>query len=133
MLWTRSVYITYLQTCQTDIAPGGWDDDTGKIFRDTRKQVETAFANIELMLKAAGGKGWSQVYSVTSYHVPLNGEVLEIMGEQFKKWMPDHKPIWSTVGVPRLGEDDLRTEIVVTAHDPEGAAAARKAAHHGRS
>lgn len=33
--------------------------------------------------------------------------------------MPDHKPIWTTVGVQRLGEDDMRVEIEVVAYDPK--------------
>lgn len=38
---------------------------------------------------------------------------------EFKKWMPDHSPIWTCVGVQRLGEDDMRVEIEVVAHDPK--------------
>ncbi|EXK26451.1 hypothetical protein FOXG_22804 [Fusarium oxysporum f. sp. lycopersici 4287] len=35
--------------------------------------------------------------------------------------MPDHEPIWSCAGITRLREDDMRIEIEVVAHDPEGA------------
>jgi enamine deaminase RidA (YjgF/YER057c/UK114 family) len=38
------------------------------------------------------------------------------------KWMPDHQPLWTCAGVPRLGEDDTRVEIEVWAHVPEGGA-----------
>ena len=48
------------------------------------------------------------------------------MVRNFRKWMPNHQPIWTTVGVTRLGEDDMRVEIEVVAHDPEGAAKAAK-------
>jgi enamine deaminase RidA (YjgF/YER057c/UK114 family) len=41
------------------------------------------------------------------------------MVRNFKTWMPDHQPIWTVVGVSRLGEDDMRVEIEVVAHDPE--------------
>lgn len=41
------------------------------------------------------------------------------MVRNFKKWVPDHEPIWTCVGVPRLGEDDMRVEIEVVAHDPK--------------
>lgn len=75
--------------------------------------------NVDLCLKAAGGKGWSQVYRVNSYHVPINNEAMEAMIRNFKKWMPDHKAVWTTVGVTRLGEDDMRVEIEVVAHDEE--------------
>lgn len=79
---------------------------------------------MELNIKDAGGKGWSQVYRVNSYHVPINNEALDAMVRNFKKYMPDHQPIWTCVGVTRLGEVDMRVEIEVVAHDPEGAAAA---------
>lgn len=75
---------------------------------------------MERCLKDAGGKGWSQVFRVNSYHVPINGESMDAMVRNFKKWMPDHKPLWTCVGVARLGEDDMRVEIEVVAHDPEG-------------
>jgi enamine deaminase RidA (YjgF/YER057c/UK114 family) len=51
--------------------------------------------------------------------VPLNNEALLAMKRGFEKWMPDHKPIWTTVGVQRLGEDDMRVEIEVVAYDPK--------------
>ena len=41
--------------------------------------------------------------------------------------MPDHQPIWTCVGVPRLVEDDMKVEIEVVAHDEEGAKTAKEA------
>lgn len=69
-------------------------------------------------LKDAGGKGWSQVFRVNSYLVPLNNETLAAMIRNFEKWMPDHQPIWTCVGVSRLGADDMnmRVEIEVSAY-----------------
>ena len=46
------------------------------------------------------------------------------MGECFAKWMPDHKPIWTEIGVAKLGLDEMRVEIEVSAYDPEGAKSA---------
>ncbi|KAF4839618.1 RutC family protein [Colletotrichum siamense] len=100
---------------------GGWDPKTGEFFKEINAQIDRAFENVELNLKDAGGKGWEQVYRVNSYHVPINDEALAAMVRNFNKWMPNHKPIWTCVGVPRLGEDDMRVEIEVVAHDPEGA------------
>jgi enamine deaminase RidA (YjgF/YER057c/UK114 family) len=77
-------------------------------------------------LRHAGGKGWSQVFSVNSYHVPLNNEALAAMTRNSRKWCPDHKPTFTCVGVQRLGGDDMRVEIQVIAHDPEGAKAERE-------
>ncbi|KAL5610609.1 hypothetical protein FOBRF1_006726 [Fusarium oxysporum] len=100
---------------------GGWDPKTGEFEKEINAQIDLAFANVERCLKDAGGKGWAQVYRVNSYHVPINNEALGAMVRNFKKWMPDHQPLWTCVGVPRLGEDDMRVEIEVVAHDPEGA------------
>lgn len=101
---------------------GGWFPEQGinSIPREINAQIDQAFANVDLALKTAGGKGWSQVYKVRSYHVPINGEALEAMSRNFKKWMPNHQPLYTCVGVQRLGEDDMRVEIEVEAHDPEG-------------
>lgn len=45
---------------------GGWDpktDDFSKIAfpSDLREEIAQAFANVDIALKDAGGKGWSQV------------------------------------------------------------------------
>ncbi|KAE8381922.1 Endoribonuclease L-PSP/chorismate mutase-like protein [Aspergillus bertholletiae] len=98
---------------------GGWDPTTGEFYKEINAQIDQAFANVDLALRTAGGKGWSQVYRVNSYHVPINNEALEAMVRNFKKWMPDHEPLWTCVGVTRLGEDDMRVEIEVVAHDPQ--------------
>ncbi|CAG8180298.1 unnamed protein product [Penicillium nalgiovense] len=97
---------------------GGWDPQTSVIHREINAQIDQAFANVDLNLKHAGGKGWEQVFRVNSYHVPINDEALQAMVRNFKKWMPNHQPIWTCVGVTRLGEDDMRVEIEVVAHDP---------------
>lgn len=101
-----------------DHPPGGWDPKTGVIHREINAQIDQAFENVDLNLKDAGGKGWDQVFRVNSYHVPINDEALEAMVRNFKRWMPNHQPIWTCVGVTRLGEDDMRVEIEVVAHDP---------------
>ncbi|KAI0466864.1 putative L-PSP endoribonuclease family protein [Xylaria cf. heliscus] len=102
---------------------GGWNPNgpLSSCSRDLPTQIDKAFENVELALKTAGGKGWSQVYSVKSYHVPLNNEALEIVSRNFRKWCPDHQPLWTAVGVQRLADDDMRIEIEVQAYDPEGA------------
>ncbi|OTB13433.1 hypothetical protein K445DRAFT_304198 [Daldinia sp. EC12] len=98
---------------------GGWDPKTGIFHREINAQIDQAFANVDLNLKDAGGKGWEQVFRVNSYHIPLNDEALEAMVRNFKKWLPSHEPIWTVIGVTRLGEDDMRVEIEVVAHDPK--------------
>lgn len=110
---------------RADLETGGWSPETGEIHRETNAQIDQAFANVDLCLKDAGGKGWSQVFRVNSYHIPLNNESQEAMVRNFKKWCPDHEPIWTVIGVTRLGEDDMRVEIEVTAHDGEATAATK--------
>lgn len=55
---------------------------------------------------------------MTSYHIPLNDEALHAMVRNMKQWMPNHQPIWTCVGVTRLGLDDMRVEIEASAHVP---------------
>lgn len=98
---------------------GGWDPMARLIPADIDAQIDQAFQNVELALKTAGGKGWSQVFRVNSYHIPMDNEALGAMVRNFKRWMPDHEPIWTCVGVVKLGEDAMKVEIEVSAHDPQ--------------
>ncbi|PHH86147.1 hypothetical protein CDD83_10655 [Cordyceps sp. RAO-2017] len=101
---------------------GGWDPMTGEYHSsDPIEQIKQAFANVEICLKDAGGKGWSQVYKVRSYHVDINEAVVQAMVDQFKKYMPNHQPLWTCLGVAGLGAPEMKAEIEVIAHDPEGA------------
>lgn len=101
-----------------DCLKGGWNRETGEFYREINAQIDQAFANVEHNLRDAGGEGWSQVFRVNSYHVPINDEALAAMVRNFEKYMPNHQPIWTCVGVTRLGEDDMRIEIEVVAHVP---------------
>lgn len=96
---------------------GGWDPKTGAIPADTVSQIDQAFRNVDLNLKQAGGKGWEQVFRVTSYHVPMDGEALGAMVRNFKQWMPNHQPIWTCLGVSALAQEAMKIEIEVVAHD----------------
>ena len=100
---------------------GGLDPKTGDFDLEINAQIDQAFSNFDLNLRDAGGQGWSQVFRVNSYHIPINNEALAVMTRNFEKWMPEHQPIWTCVGVTGLGEDDMRVEMEVVAHDPDGA------------
>ena len=51
----------------------------------------------------------------------VTDEALEAMVKNFEKYMPDHRPIWTVIGVTGLAEEDMKVEIEVVAHDvPEG-------------
>lgn len=99
------------------------DDKTGEfVYKDIDKQTDQAFKNVELALKSAGSKGWSQVIKITSYHTLLDDTQQDAMVRNFKKWMPHNHPPWTCLEVTRLGGGpDMNVEIQVTAWDEEGA------------
>ncbi|MFT4081551.1 MAG: Rid family hydrolase [Nocardioides sp.] len=88
---------------------------------DVDEEIATTFVNIGHTL-ASVGASWSEVYSITSYHVPDErdgGGLLysnTLMVEQMRLHMPDRKPLWTCIGVKNLGIPAMRVEIVVVAH-----------------
>ncbi|KAL4753421.1 hypothetical protein BDW72DRAFT_168992 [Aspergillus terricola var. indicus] len=98
----------------------GWNAQTQTISSSVPDQIDQAFANINALLRATGGKGWSQVYKVRSYHLTLDVEAQDSMVRNFGKWMPEHKPLWTCVQVGRLAGDGMKVEIEVEAHVPVG-------------
>ena len=87
------------------------------------EEIDQAFKNVDYNLKHAGGQGWSQVYKVVTYSTDIKPQHDRIVAN-FRKWMPNHSPVWTEVGVKMLGGDNMHFEIEVEAYDPEGAAAA---------
>ncbi|SPO07212.1 related to L-PSP endoribonuclease family protein [Cephalotrichum gorgonifer] len=126
-VWNRDNY-HYVQAVRIEnrielAGQGGWDHETGIIKKDMGEQIDQAFANVERALLDAGGKGWSQVFRVNTYHIPLSDEVQDHMVRNFRKYMPIPHATWTCVEVTRLGGGpDMLVEIEVSAHDPEGAA-----------
>jgi enamine deaminase RidA (YjgF/YER057c/UK114 family) len=104
---------------------GGWDPKTLDFPGDKiplEAEIAQAFDNVAFML-AAVGLGWPNVAHVNSYHVPeADGSILKAtaeMGRQFRLRMPDHKPLWTCLGVAVLGDPKMRVEIRVTAFRPD--------------
>ncbi|KAL6852293.1 hypothetical protein ACO1O0_006834 [Amphichorda felina] len=98
---------------------GGWDFQDGWTFpSDLKEEISKAFASVDKNLRDAGGKGCSQVFRINSYHTNMTEEVVALMAENIRKWMPDHKPIWTAVGVANLVDPDMHVEIAVVAYDP---------------
>ncbi|KAH7226654.1 Endoribonuclease L-PSP/chorismate mutase-like protein [Fusarium oxysporum] len=93
---------------------GGWDSEGNIDKEDLKGQIDLAFKNVEKNLKDAGARGWADVHSVRSYHISLSGS-FDLMVEQFRKWMPDHQPTWTCVGVTELGIPGMIVEIEVEA------------------
>ena len=56
------------------------------------------------------------MFKLTTYHVGLDEKTLNIIVKCVKEFMPEHKPIWTCLGVAKLARDDMRVEIDVTAH-----------------
>ena len=59
------------------------------------------------------------MFSIRSYHVPADEKSLETMVRCLKKYCPDHQPVWTYLGVPRLALEDMKVEIEVKAHVPQ--------------
>jgi enamine deaminase RidA (YjgF/YER057c/UK114 family) len=78
------------------------------------EHIHQAFKNVEKALKDAGGKGFEEVYSITTYHCHMDQESLEIAVKYVKEYMK-HKPIWTAVGVAALADKDMKIEVVVKA------------------
>lgn len=91
------------------------------ISADIKEEIDQAFRNVDLTLKHAGSKGISQAIQIKSYHTNLGDEVIGYMTENLKRWIPDHKPIWTAIGVTKLGLVGMRVEIEAVAHDPQEA------------
>jgi non-canonical poly(A) RNA polymerase PAPD5/7 len=84
-------------------------------FPDTLDEhIHNAWKNVETALKAAGGKGWEEVYSVTTYHCPMSEESLGIAVKYMKQYAP-HKPLWTAVGVAALAHPKMKIEVAVKA------------------
>jgi enamine deaminase RidA (YjgF/YER057c/UK114 family) len=93
---------------------GGWDPEGKLDAADLAGQVKLAFDNVDRVLRTAGLRGWEDVYSVRSYHLELEG-AFPLMVEELKRRLPNHRPIWTCVGVPALALKEMRVEIEVEA------------------
>ncbi|CAK7215554.1 hypothetical protein SBRCBS47491_002520 [Sporothrix bragantina] len=102
---------------------GGWDPESGPpaLKEGLEQQIEQAFKNVDLTLRTAGGKGLSQVFQIRSYHVGLSQspEAVEIMSKNIKRFFPEHRPLWTCIGVEKLGDPAMLVEIEAVAYDPK--------------
>lgn len=111
---------------QADHSIGGWDPLTGAMKTDPLEEIDQVFENVQLALTHAGGKGWAQVYSMRVYVVESYWDDEAFLGHligSLRKWMPEHQPLMTAVGVAKLGAGPsagMRVEIEVAAHDPVG-------------
>ncbi|TPX15459.1 uncharacterized protein E0L32_004439 [Thyridium curvatum] len=101
----------------------GWDPNAPTpTFPETLDaQIDQTFYNIDLAMRAAGGKGISQVFSIRSYHPQIKAtpDAMDLMKKSFEKWFPNHRPIWTAVGVESLALPKMKIEIEAVAYDPQ--------------
>src|SRR5215470_16526233 len=77
---------------------GGWNDNW-EFPESITDEIAQASRNVERTLAVAGA-GWEHVIHVNSYHVGLDEETNRIMTEQFRRYMPDHAPVWTCLVSP---------------------------------
>ncbi len=94
---------------------GGWNA-YGKFEDETVKEhIARAFDNVEKVLKAAGLKGWEDVYLVRTYHTDID-VTLQITADIKKDRCPNHMPLWTAIGVKKLGIPEMIIEVEVEAY-----------------
>ena len=96
---------------------GGWNDAL-EIPEAIDDEIAAAFRNVEQVLLEAGAT-WDHVIHVNTYHVggfpPI---VNETIVKLYRRYMQNHAPIWTQVGVEALGLPTMRFEMRVTAVTP---------------
>ncbi|KAF7189110.1 RutC family protein YjgH [Pseudocercospora fuligena] len=93
---------------------GGWDSEVN-VDPDWKRQIDKAFDNVDKVLKAAGLRGWEDVYLLRSYQTNME-EHFEYFIETLKRKVPSHRPIWTALGVRALGMPSMIVEIEVEAY-----------------
>ncbi|KAJ5861342.1 uncharacterized protein N7529_008652 [Penicillium soppii] len=93
---------------------GGWTESGDLDANDITGQVDLAFANVDKVLRATGLRGWEDVYLIRSYHVDMDSSFDHCV-KTLKKRIPGHRPIWTSIAVPRLAFPAMKIEIEVEA------------------
>lgn len=94
---------------------GGWKED-GSIPESEEEQIEVAWQNVEKALKHAGLKNpFDNIFSIRSLHVNKHYDAAALFSKVMKKIFTKHQPIWTLVGVERLGLETMKVEIEVVA------------------
>ena len=118
-LWKPSGYTQVISTTGgTTVYIAGQPayDTEGKVVApgDLRQQMEHAFANATVALKAVGAS-WADVVRVVSYVVDYQPAHRAMLNEVRTKYIGDHPPTSTLVGVQALGQSGAVFEIDVTA------------------
>jgi enamine deaminase RidA (YjgF/YER057c/UK114 family) len=97
---------------------GGWTNDGKLDANDPIRQVDLAFENVDRVLQTVGLRGWEDVYLLRSYHVDM-GATYDYVVKKLKERIPDHRPVWTAIAVPRLAFSSMQIELEVEAYVPE--------------
>ena len=92
------------------IAGQGGEDKEGRLSPEFAKQVEQAYKNLLIALKAANAKP-NQVAKLTTYVVNYNQSMLDVMTLHVRRTFGKALPAQSLVPVPRLAIDGMLFEV----------------------
>jgi enamine deaminase RidA (YjgF/YER057c/UK114 family) len=92
---------------------GGWNDAM-EFPATLAEEVAQAFDNVGRVLAAAGA-GWDHVIAVDTFHVDLDDTAIALVSAEYRRRMPSHMPIWTALGVARLGDPRMHIEVRATA------------------
>ncbi|EPY53030.1 endoribonuclease L-PSP [Schizosaccharomyces cryophilus OY26] len=110
--YSQAVVIGDIVKCS---GQGGWDPSGEIDGDDIEGQVALVFQNVDRVLQTVGMRGWEDVYSVRSYHVDMDSS-FNLCVENLKKRIPNHKPLWTAIGVTKLAIPKMKIEIEVEAY-----------------
>ena len=97
---------------------GGWTNDNKLDANDPLGQVDLAFENVDRVLRTVGLRGWEDVYLLRSLHVDM-GATYQYVVDKLKQRIPNHRPVWTAIAVPRLGFAPMQSELEVEAYIPD--------------
>lgn len=97
---------------------GGWTETGAMDPTDMKGQIDLAFQNVDNVLRAAGLRGWEDVYLIRSYSVSMEASY-EYFITKLRERIPGHRPLHTELAVPRLAFPDMLIEIEVEAYKPQ--------------
>lgn len=97
---------------------GGWTETGALDSNDMKGQIDLAFQNVDNVLRAAGLRGWEDVYLMRTYSVDMDASH-EHLHAKLRERIPGHRPLWTELSVPRLAILGMLIEIEVEAYKPQ--------------
>lgn len=118
-LWKPPIYTQVITTrggAHVHIAGQTAYDEEGKIADPTNleAQIEKAYSNVEIALKAVGG-GWSDVVKMVSYVVGYQPSHRALVSEVRSRFFTGMPPATTLIGVQSLALPEVLFEVDVTA------------------